>query len=44
MLPPSKELRDHGVVDKVIVPNPLPTNRFTGVATRWRFEGEMEEG
>ena len=44
MLPPSKELQDYGVVDKVIVPNPPPNQPLYWSRHRWRFEGEMEEG
>ena len=44
MLPPSKELQDYGVVDKVIVPNPPPNQPLYWSRHRWRFEGEMEDG
>jgi len=44
MLPPSKELQDYGVVDKVIEPNPPPNQPLYWSRHRWRFENAMEEG
>ena len=44
MLVPSKELRDLGVIDKTIVPNPPENQPLYWSRHRWHFEGKTATG